>query len=190
VSDRDPRFTPRFWIVFQQAFGSKLSFSTTYHPQTDDQIERTIQTLEDMIRACVLDEGGSWDKFLLLIEFVYYNNYHANIGMAPFEALYGRKCRSPLCWCEVGEKTLIGLDIVQETTNKIRLIRERMHTAQSRQKSYVNKKRKLLEFQGKEHVFLRVTRKTGIGRSMKVRKLSPHFIGPFQILKRVGPIAY
>jgi len=157
----------------------------------DGKLERTIQTLEDMLKSCVLDEGGSWDKFLPLIEFAYNNSYHASIGMSPYKAFYGRKCRSSLYWCEVGEKTLIGPDIVQETTNKIRLIRERMHIAQSKQKkSYANKRRKPLEIQGGEHVFLRVTPKTGVGRSLNIRKLSPHFIGPFQILKRVGLVVY
>jgi hypothetical protein len=190
VSDRDPRFTSRFWEAFQRAFGSRLSFSTAYHPQTDGQSERTIQTLEDMLRACVLDEGGSWDKYLPLVEFAYNNSYHSSIGMAPYEALYGRKCRSPLCWCEVGEKSLVGPDLVQETTDKIKTIRERMRTAQSRQKSYADKRRKPLEFQEGEHVFLRITPKTGVGRAIKVKKLNPRFMGPFQILKRVGSVAY
>lgn len=111
-----------------------------------------------MVRTCVLDEGGTWlGHGLLLIEFVYNNNYHASIGMTPYEPLYGRKRSSPLCWCELGEKTLIGPDIVQETTNKISLIRERTHTAQSRQKRNANKWRKPLEFQEGKHVFLRVT---------------------------------
>ncbi|MCH88206.1 retrotransposon protein, partial [Trifolium medium] len=190
VSDRDPRFTSRFWEAFQRAFGTRLSFSTAYHPQTDGQSERTIQTLEDMLRACVLDEGESWDKYLPLIEFAYNNSYHSSIGMAPYEALYGRKCRSPLCWFEVGEKSLLGPNIVQETTDRIKMIRERMRTAQSRQKSYADKRRKPLEFQEGAHVFLRITPKTGVGRAMRVKKLNPRFMGPFQILKRVGPVAY
>ena len=97
VSDRDPRFTSKFWVALQEALGTKLHFSTAYHPQTDGQTERTIQTLEDMLRACVLELQGSWDTHLPLIEFAYNNSYHSSIGMAPFEALYGRKCRSPLC---------------------------------------------------------------------------------------------
>jgi hypothetical protein len=92
--------------------GTKLQFSTAYHPQTDRQSERTIQTLEDMLRACVLDFNGSWAHYLPLIEFAYNNSYQASIGMAPYEALYGRKCRSPLYWDELGERRILGLDIV------------------------------------------------------------------------------
>ncbi|XP_073219714.1 uncharacterized protein [Cicer arietinum] len=110
--------------------------------------------------------------------------------MAPYEALYGRKCRSPLCWCEVGDKSLLGLDLVQETTSIIQIIREMMRTTQSWQNSYADKRRKPLEFQEGEHVFLRFTPKTRVGRSMKVKKLNPRFMCPFQILKRVGSVAY
>ena len=97
VSDRDPRFTSHFWGSLQQALGTKLHFSTAFHPQTDGQSERTIQTLEDMMRACVLEFKGNWDGHLPLIEFSYNNGYHSSVGMAPYEALYGRKCRSPVC---------------------------------------------------------------------------------------------
>src|SRR3954462_14461023 len=126
VSDRDPRFTFDFWRSLQEALGSKLRLSTTYHPQTDGQTERTIQSLEDLLRACVLEQGGSWDSYLPLIEFTYNNSYHSSIGMAPFEALYGRRCRTPLCWYESGESAVIGPEIVQQTTEKIRMIQEKM----------------------------------------------------------------
>ena len=104
VSDRGTQFTSRFWQKLQEAMGTQLDFSTAFHPQTDGQSERTIQTLEDMLRMCVLDFKGSWDQYLPLVEFAYNNSYHSSIGMAPYEALYGRRCRSPLCWTEVGEK--------------------------------------------------------------------------------------
>ena len=104
ISDRGSQFTSKFWQLLQKALGTQLHFSTAFHPQTDGQSERTIQTLEDMLRMCVLDFKESWDKYLSLIEFVYNNSYHSSIGMAPYEALYGRKCRSPSCWNEVGEK--------------------------------------------------------------------------------------
>ncbi|XP_050915829.1 uncharacterized protein LOC127130917 [Lathyrus oleraceus] len=108
VSDRDPKFTSRFWRKLQQAMASRLCLSTSNHPQTDGQTERTIQTLEDMLRACVLESGGNWKELLPLIEFSYNNSYHASIGMAPYEALYGRKCRIPLCWIEVGKERILG----------------------------------------------------------------------------------
>ena len=103
VSDRDPRFTSDFWKSLQEALGSKLRLSSTYHPQMDGQTERTIQSLEDLLRACVLEQRGSWDTYLLLIEFTYNNSYHSSIGMAPFEALYGWRCRTLLCWHESSE---------------------------------------------------------------------------------------
>ena len=98
VSDRDPNFTSRFWEQFQTALGTKLKFSTAFHPQTEGQSERTIQTLEDMLRACVMSFSGTWEAYLALMEFMYNNRYHSSIGMTPFEALYGRKCRTPICW--------------------------------------------------------------------------------------------
>ncbi|CAJ2642348.1 unnamed protein product [Trifolium pratense] len=190
VSDRDPRFTSRFWESLQEALGTKLRLSSAYHPQTDGQSERTIQSLEDLLRACVLEQGVSWDSCLPLIEFTYNNSFHSSIGMAPFEALYGRRCRTPLCWFESGESVILGPEIVQETTEKIRMIREKMKASQSRQKSYHDKRRKDIEFQEGDHVFLRVTSTTGIGRALKSRKLTSKFIGPYQILKRVGKVAY
>jgi hypothetical protein len=129
VSDKDPRFTSRFWKSLQEAMGTKLQFSFVYHPQTDGQSKRTIQMLEDMLRACVLDFSGSWARYLPLIEFAYNNSYQANIGMAPYEALYGRKCCSPLHWDELGERRILGPDIVQDTLDKVVLIRRRLSVA-------------------------------------------------------------
>ncbi|KAL5547178.1 hypothetical protein UlMin_006865 [Ulmus minor] len=126
VSDRDPRFTSRFWKSLQKTLGTELHFSTAFHPQTDGQSERVIQILEDMLRAYIIDFKGSWDLDLSLVEFAYNNSYQSSIGMAPYEALYGRPCRSPLCWLEKGE-------------------------------------------QG---------------------KLAPRYIGPFEIMSRVGEVAY
>ncbi|GJY78123.1 putative reverse transcriptase domain-containing protein [Tanacetum coccineum] len=107
-SDRDGKFTSHFWKSLHKALGTRLDMSTAYHPETDGQSERTIQTLEDMLRACVLDFGKGWDKHLPLVEFLYNNSYHTSIKAAPFEALYGRKCRSPICWAEVGDSQLTG----------------------------------------------------------------------------------
>ncbi|KAK1424185.1 hypothetical protein QVD17_19506 [Tagetes erecta] len=129
ISDRDSRFTSRFWRALHRALGTRLDMSTAYHPQTDGQSERTIQTLEDLLRACVIDFGGNWDTHLSLAEFSYNNSYHASIKAAPFEALYGRKCRSPLCWAEIGEKELTGPEIIQETTDKVSQVRKRLEAA-------------------------------------------------------------
>ncbi|GKC05984.1 putative reverse transcriptase domain-containing protein [Tanacetum coccineum] len=138
ISDRDSRFTSHFWQSLQKALGTRLDMSTAYHPQTDGQSERTIQTLEDMLRACVIDFGNGWDKHLPLVEFSYNNSYHTSIKAAPFEALYGRKCRSPVCWAEVGDVQLTGLEIVHETTEKIVQIKSRIQAARDRQKSYAD----------------------------------------------------
>ncbi|GJS11547.1 putative reverse transcriptase domain-containing protein [Tanacetum coccineum] len=125
ISDRDSRFASGFWRSLQNALGTNLNMSTAYHPETDGQSERTIQTLEDMLRACVIDFGGSWDRHLPLVEFSYNNSYHASIKAAPFEALYGRKCRSPVCWSEVGDSQLTGPELIRETTEKIIQIKNR-----------------------------------------------------------------
>ncbi|GJV03477.1 putative reverse transcriptase domain-containing protein [Tanacetum coccineum] len=126
----------------ENALGTNLDMSTAYHPQTDGQSERTIQTLEDMLRACAIDFGKGWVNHLPLVEFSYNNSYHASIKAAPFEALYGRKCRSPVCWTEVGEAQILGPELIQETTEKIIQIKQRMQAARDRQKSYADLKRK------------------------------------------------
>nr|GEX23283.1 putative reverse transcriptase domain-containing protein [Tanacetum cinerariifolium] len=136
----------RFWQSIQEALGTRLDMSTAYHPQTDGQSEHTIQTLKDMLRACVLDFGGSWEVHLLLVEFLYNNSYHSGVRCAPFEALYGRKCRSPVMWAEVREGQLMGPELVQETTENISRIKDRLKAVHDRQKSYADKRRKPLEF--------------------------------------------
>ena len=156
VSDRDPQFTTRCWKSLQAAMGTTLNFSTAFYPQSDRQSEQSIQTFEDMLRACILDLRGRWDNHLPLVEFAYNNSYHSSIEMAPYEALYGHTCRSPICWDEVGERKL-GLEIVQIIVDKIKLIRGRMKAAQSRQKSYADKKRRKLGLEVGDHVFLKVS---------------------------------
>ncbi|GJY50962.1 retrotransposon protein, putative, ty3-gypsy subclass [Tanacetum coccineum] len=143
----DPKFTSHFWKGLQKAWGTRLKFSTAFHPQTDGQSERTIQTLEDMLRACALEWTGSWDEYLCLVEFAYNNSWHASIKAAPFELLYGRKCRAPICWDEV-------------------------------------------EFQVGDRVFLKVSPFRGVKRFGIKGKLSPRFIGPFEILERIGEVSY
>ncbi|KAL0559098.1 hypothetical protein IC582_003688 [Cucumis melo] len=190
VSDRDARFTSKFWKGLQTAMGTRLDFSTAFHPQTDGQTERLNQVLEDMLRACALEFPGSWDSHLHLMEFAYNNSYQATIGMAPFEALYGKCCRSPVCWGEVGEQRLMGPELVQSTNEAIQKIRSRMHTAQCRRKSYADVRRKDLEFEVGDKVFLKVAPTRGVVRFERRGKLSPRFVGPFEILERIGPVAY
>ena len=175
---------------FPKGYGHTLTTSTMFHPQTDGQSERTIQVLEDILRACVLDHKGSWEEQLPLVEFAYNNSYQASIQMTPYEALYGRPCRSPLCWTEVGESSITGPDLIRDTSEKVSLIRQRLLTAQSRQKSYADVRRRPLEFKVGDHVFLKVMPKMGVVRFGKREKLSPRFIRPFEILERIDTVAY
>ncbi|GJY86353.1 putative reverse transcriptase domain-containing protein [Tanacetum coccineum] len=155
ICDRDGRFTSNFWRSFQKALGTEISMSTAYHPETDGQSERTIQTLEDMLRACVIDFGKGWVKHLPLAEFSYNNSYHTSLKAAPYEALYGRKCRSP-----------------------------------DRQKSYVDLKRKPMEFKVGDRVMLKVSPWKGVVRFGKRGKLNPRYVEPFKVLAKVGKVAY
>ena len=189
VSDQDPRFTAQFWKSFQKAMGTQLSMSTAFHPQTDGQLERTIHILEDMLRACFLDLKGSWDEHLPLVEFAYNNSYQANIQMTPYEALYGSPCQSLICWTEVGESSITGPYLIKDTSEKVGMIRKHLLTAQSRQKSYADIRRRPLEFEVGDHVFLKVMPKRGVIRFCKRWKLSPRYIGPFEVLERVGAVA-
>nr|GEV57096.1 putative reverse transcriptase domain-containing protein [Tanacetum cinerariifolium] len=160
ICDRDPRFTSNFWKAFQKAIGTRLDMCMAYHPETDGQSERTIQTLEDMLRACVIDFRNGWERHLPLVEFSYNNSYHASIKAAPFEALYGQKCRSPVCWAEVRDAQLTGPELIHKTTEKIIQIKQRIQAARDRQKSYAD------------------------------GKLNPRYIGPFKVLAKVGTVAY
>nr|GFB46684.1 putative reverse transcriptase domain-containing protein [Tanacetum cinerariifolium] len=190
IYDRDPRFASRFWRILQKALGTSLDMSTAYHPETDGQSERTIQTLEDMLRACVIDFGKGWVNHFPLVEFSYNNSYHASIKAASFKALYGRKCRSPVCWNEVGEFHLTGPEIVQETTEKIVQIKQRIQAARDRQKSYADLKRKPMEFHVGDKVMLKVSPWKGVVRFGKRGKLNPKYVGPFKVIGRAGSISY
>src|SRR4051812_38060429 len=131
-SDRGSIFTSKFWDIFQEAMGTHLKFSTAYHPQSQGQVERVNQVLEDMLRACVISFGKKWEESLPFAEFSYNNSYQASLKMAPFEVLYGRKCRTPLNWSETGERALVGPDIIQHAEDQVRVIREHLKSAQSR----------------------------------------------------------
>nr|GEX26120.1 putative nucleotidyltransferase, ribonuclease H [Tanacetum cinerariifolium] len=160
VSDQDLRFTSRFWKGLQNAWGTRLKFSTAFHPQTDGQTEHTIQTLEDMLRSCTLEWSGNWDGYLCLVEFAYNNSWHASIKGALFELLYGRKCRAPICWNEVGKRVIEGPELVKVTNEKVAIAKEKLKEAR------------------------------GVRRFGLKGKLSLRFIGPFDILDRVGKVSY
>ena len=190
ISDQDPRFTSRFWGKLQQTLGTQLNFSTAFHPQTDGQSEIVIQILEDMLRNCVIDLEGSWDRHIALVEFVYNNSFQSSIGMAPYEALYGRKCRTPLCWTKLSEKKVIGPDLIRETEEKMKMIRERLKVATDRQKSYADMKRKDIRYEIGKKVFLKVSPWKKVMRFGKKGKLSLRFIGPYKVIEKMGPLAY
>ena len=133
ISDRGSQFTSHFWRSFQKSLGTQVKLSIAFYRQTDGQAEGTIQTLEDMLRACVIDFRGNWDDHLPLIEFLYNNSCHSSIGMTLFEALYCRRCRSPVGWFKVGESSILGPEIIHEALEKVRFIRERLATAYSQQ---------------------------------------------------------
>ncbi|GJX74413.1 putative reverse transcriptase domain-containing protein [Tanacetum coccineum] len=168
--------------MFQKVLGTRLDMSTAYHPQTDGQSERTIQTLEDMLRACVINFGNGWDRHLLLIEVSYNNSYHTSIKATPFEALYGRKCCSPVCWAEAGDTQLTGPEIIHETTKKIIQIKQKIQAARDRQKSYADVRRKPLEFQVGDKVMLKVLPWKGVIRFGKRGKLNPRNVYPTEPL--------
>nr|GEZ92549.1 putative reverse transcriptase domain-containing protein [Tanacetum cinerariifolium] len=163
ISDRDLRFTSNFWRSLQNALGTRLDMSTAYHPKTDGQSERTIQTLKDMLRACAIDFG---------------------------KALYCRKCHSPICWTEVGEAQILGPELIQETTEQIIQIKQRMQAAHDRQTSYADLKCKPMEFHVKDKVMLKISPWKGVVRFGKRGKLNPRYLGPFKVLERVRDVAY
>ncbi|GJV53705.1 putative reverse transcriptase domain-containing protein [Tanacetum coccineum] len=173
IADRDNHFTSRFCRSLQEALGMNLDMSTAYHPQTDGQSERTIQTLEDMLCACVIDFGSSWDRHLPLVEFSYNNSYHASIKAAQYEALYIWKCRSPICWSEVRDSQLTGPELIRDTTKKIVQIKNCLLTARSRKKSYEDRRTKPLEFEVGDMVLLKVSPWKGTVHFGRHRKLSP-----------------
>ncbi|WMV45859.1 hypothetical protein MTR67_039244 [Solanum verrucosum] len=159
------------WVIVD-----RLTKSAHFLP-TDSQAECTIQTLEDMLRACVIDFKGNWDDHLPLIEFSYNNSYHSSIAMAPFEALYGRRCRSLVGWFEVSEFALLGPEVVYEATEKVQLIRDRLKTAHSQQKSYADNRNRDLEFEVGDWVYLKISPMEGVMRFGKKGKLSPWYLG-------------
>jgi hypothetical protein len=190
VSDRGTQFNLKFWERLHETLDTQLCFSSAYHPQTNGQTGRVNQILEDMLRACALQYGRSWDMSLSYAEFAYNNSYQETLKMAPFEMLYGRRCQTSLFWSETREQKVFGPDIFQEFEKQVRMVRENLQVAQSRQKNYTDHRRRELSFEVRDFVYLKVSPMRGL-RCFKVRgKLAPRFIGPFKILEKRGEIAY
>jgi hypothetical protein len=167
-----------------------LIHSSAYHPQTDGQMERVNQILEDMLRACVMEYQGSWDKNLPWAEFSYNNSYQESIKMVPFEVLYGRRCRTLLNWIEPGEKVIFGPDIIEEAETIVHHVQENLKATKSRQETYGNKRRRPLAFEVGDHVYLRVSLIKGVKSFGVKEKLASRYIGPFPILKKCGTVSY
>ncbi|KAA3467023.1 DNA/RNA polymerases superfamily protein [Gossypium australe] len=174
-------FTSRFWNKLQEALGTQLHFSTAFHPQTDGQSEHVIQILEDMLWYCILEFEGNWEKYLPLIEFAYNNSYQSSIKMAPYEALYGHKCRNPLYWIELSKKKIHRVVLIRETEEKVKAIRDSLKAAFGQKKySFKLVIRYSLNVSPWKKVFW-------FGRR---GKLSPRFIGPYKVIERIEPVAY
>ncbi|WVZ51942.1 hypothetical protein U9M48_003039 [Paspalum notatum var. saurae] len=190
ISDRGSQFTSHFWEQLHDSLDTKLRFSTAYHPQTDGQTKRTNQILEDMLRACVIQYGTSWDKCLPYAEFSYNNSYQASLKKSPFEALYGKRCRTPLFWNQTGKKQVFRPDIIQDAEQQLRIVEENLRVAQSRRRSYADVRRRDLFFKVDDHVYLKVSPMRGIRRFYMKGKLAPRYNWPFKILEKKGEVAY
>jgi hypothetical protein len=176
IFDRGSQFVARFWEQLHVSLRTHLIHSSAYHPQTDGQTERVNQILEHMLRACVMEYPGSWDKNLSWAEFSYNNSYQESLKMTSFKALYGRQCRTPLNWIEPGEKVVFGPDIVVETEATIRRIQENLKVTKLRQESYANKRHRPLQFEAGDHVYLKVSPMKDVKRFGVTGKLSPRYI--------------
>jgi hypothetical protein len=166
--------------------GTELNYSTAFYSQTDGQTERVNQVLEDLMRVYMLSYGSDWEKSLSYVDFSYNNGYQASLRMAPFEALYSRRCQTPLMWSEVGERTFFNPATIVEDEENVAKVKENLKIAQSRQKSYTNPKRKDVSFEVGEHIYLKVSPLRGTKRFHVKGKLSPRYVGPYPIVESVG----
>jgi hypothetical protein len=175
-------------MELHKSLGTKVIHSSTYHPQTLGQTKRVNKILEDMLRSCALTYQDQWDECLALAEFSYNNSYQESIKMAPFEALYGRRCRTPLNWSEPGERWFYGVDLVKKMEEKVKQIQKCLKVAQSRQKSYADKRRRPLTFKVGDYVYLKVSPMKEVTQFGVKGKLALRYIGPFQIIQKCGKV--
>jgi hypothetical protein len=190
VSGRDKKFTTNVWKGIFNGFRTNLNFSTTRHPELYGQTKRVNQVIEDMLRMYVMDKPYKWEEYLRLVEFYYNNGYQTSLKMIPFEALYGRKCDTPVSWDNLVDRAVIGLDLLREMEEKMLKIKQNLKASQDRKKIYVDKGRTHREFKVGDHVFLKVKSNRSSLKLENCSKLEAHYCGPFEILERIGPIAY
>jgi hypothetical protein len=190
VSNQGSQFTSKFWEKLHESMDTKLNFSSAYHPQTDGQMKRTNQILEDMLRACALKYGKSWGKSLPYAEFLYTNSYHASMEMAPYEPLYGRQCGNLLVWSQTRESQVFGPEVLRDIEKQVQMVCESLKVAQTRQKSYVDKRKRDLSFEIGDFVYLKVSPIRGTHRFKVKGKLPPRYVGPFKVIDCKGDVAY
>jgi hypothetical protein len=174
-----------------KGFGTNLNFSTTYHPQTDGKTERVNRIIEGMLRMYVMDNPSKWEYYLHLVEFAYNNGYQASLmRMSPFEALYGRKCDTPVSWDNPVDRVVLGMELLKDMEDQMVKIKKNLKETQDRQKVYAGKNKTAREFKVGEHVLLKVKLKKSSLKFGSCTKLAARLCGPFEILDRIGPVAY
>jgi hypothetical protein len=173
-----------------KGFGTNLNLSTTYHPESDGKTERTNRIIEDMLRMYVMDQPSKWEDYIHLVEFSYNNGYQASLKMSPFEALYGRKCNTPVSWDNPTDRAVVGPELLKEMEDQMERIKQNLKAAQDRKKSYADRNKVFRDFKVGEHVFLKVKEKRSSLRLGSCPKLAARYCGPFEILEKIGPVAY
>jgi len=190
ISDRDAKFTGNFWKALFKGLDTQLKFSTTYHLQIDHQTERVNQISEDMLRMYIIDKPGKWEEYLHLVEFSYNNHFQDLAKLSPFKIIYGQKCNTPISWSSLIDRLILGPELLKDMELRVKQVQHNLKAAQDRQKSYVDLKRTPRNFRVGDRVFVKVKPRRSSLKLGRCTKLAPRYCGPFEILARVGPMAY